>query len=131
MIRKNQLLQNPGPAELGCILLGIHLFIDGCLDREEKCLFRHCFRICSEMLNPNIICSCIFIMLSYNSEFSCHYIFIGWKTGECGWMVSFSPRLWMLAIWHRCFHSDAQSTIPRSILCTCNRSHENSFSWKS
>ena len=34
-------------------------------------------------------------------------------------MVSFSSRLWMLAIWHRCKHSIDKSKVSRPIRCCC------------
>jgi hypothetical protein len=54
----------------------------------------------------------------------------GWSLGECGWMIPFSSRLWVLAFWYRCVHSDAQSKIPRAILGSCHRSYKNCLCWK-
>lgn len=40
---------------------------------------------------------------------------VGWKIGECSRVVSFTPRLWVLAIWDRCQHPAHEPAVPRSI----------------
>lgn len=39
----------------------------------------------------------------------------GWATRECYWLVSFPPRIRLLAIWNRCQYPDDQPEIPRPI----------------
>lgn len=42
-------------------------------------------------------------------------IVLGWTSGKCNWMVPFSSWLWMLALRYWCQHTNAQSTIPRTM----------------
>ena len=42
-------------------------------------------------------------------------IFAGGETGECHRLVPQSPRVWVLAFWHRCQHTDDESDLPRAM----------------
>lgn len=45
----------------------------------------------------------------------CDSNMIGWTTRERDWVVSFSPRIWVLALWYRRFHAIDQPKIPGSL----------------
>lgn len=50
---------------------------------------------------------------------------LGRKAGECYWLVSQSPWLWLLVIRNRCQYTDAKSAVPGTI--RCNRSKWSVF----
>lgn len=48
----------------------------------------------------------------------------GWPAGECYRLVPQSPGLWMLALGHRCQHSDAQPAVSGAFCGRCGKTAE-------
>lgn len=52
---------------------------------------------------------------------------VGWKIGECSWMVSFTSRLWVLVIRYRRQYPTHEPAISRSIRSSRCRHYQNLF----